>query len=161
MTTLVGLQTDLHSLLKNLIELDYDAIGAYDAAIARVTQDAYRARLFELRDDHERHVEELSCVLRDVGRTPPEGPDFKRLLLKGKVVLAGLVSDRAILYALKTTETDTNVAYERASRSDAVPQQIKALLRASLADERRHRSWLEEQLEGEEPPCSAPGGPSF
>jgi rubrerythrin len=160
MATLVGLQTDLNSLVKNLIELDYDAIEAYDAAIARMTREAHRTQLLEFRDDHERHIEELSRVLRDGGRTPPKGPDFKRLLLEGKVVLAGLVSDRAILYALRTIEKDTNVAYERASRSDAVPPQLKELLRASLADERRHRGWLDEQLAGEEPPYAAPDRPS-
>jgi rubrerythrin len=161
MATLVGLQTDLNSLVKNLIELDYDAIEAYDAAISRLTNQSHRAQLQEFRDDHERHVDELSRVLRDGGRTPPKGPDFKRLLTEGKVVLAGLVSDRAILYALKTNENDTNVAYERASRNEAVPPQIRALLRASLADERRHRSWLAQQLEGEEPPYAMPGGPSI
>ena len=159
MTTLVGLQTDLHSLVKNLIELDYDAIQAYEAAIARLTREGQRRQLMEFRDDHQRHIEELSRVLRDGGRTPPKGPDLKRLLMEGKVVLAGLVSERAILYALKSIAKDTNVAYERASRSDAVPLQLRELLRASLADERRHRGWLEEQLDGEDPPHATPGSP--
>lgn len=161
MTTFVGLQMDLHSLLKSLIELDFDAVRAYDAALARLTSDAYRATLSEFRDDHERHTEELSRVLRDGGRTPPKGPDIKRLLTGGKVVLAGLVSDRAILYALKSIERDANVAYERAAKSHHVPPQLRDLLRASLADARRHRGWLEEQLEDEEPPYASPGGPSI
>ncbi|MET0342576.1 MAG: ferritin-like domain-containing protein [Polyangiales bacterium] len=161
MTTFVGLQMDMHSLLKNLIELDFDAMEAYDAALARLGSDAYRGPLAEFRDDHERHTEELSRVLRDGGRTPPKGPDLKRLLTNGKVVLAGLVSDRAILYALKSIERDSNVAYERATKNDHVPPQVRELLRAALADERRHRLWLEEQLEGEEPPYASPGGPSI
>jgi hypothetical protein len=53
------------------------------------------------------------------------------------------------------------VAYERASKSAHVPPQLRDLLRASLADARRHRGWLEEQLEGEEPPYASPGGPSI
>ena len=161
MTTFVGLQMDLHGLLKGLIELDFDAIEAYDAALPRLDNASYRDPLREFRDDHERHTEELSRVLRDSGRIPPKGPDLKRLWNEGKVRLAGLVSDRAILYALKSIERDANVAYERASRSEHVPPQVRALLRASLADERRHRIWLEEQLEGEEPPYAAPGGPSI
>lgn len=160
MTTFVGLQLDLHGMLKGLVELDFDAITAYDAALARLTGDVYREPLAEFRDDHERHIEELSRVLRDGGLTPPKGPDLKRLWNGGKVKLAGLVSDRAILYALKSIERDSNVAYERASRSEHVPLQLRELLRACLADERRHRAWLEEQLEGEEPPYASPGGPS-
>ena len=65
MTTLVGLQTDLNGLLKNLIELDYDAIGAYDAAAARIRSDDYRAQLRAFRNDHLRHVEELSPLVRE------------------------------------------------------------------------------------------------
>ena len=151
MTTFVGLQMDLHSLLKSLIELDYDAIEAYGAALPRLTSDAYRAPLREFRDDHERHTEELSRVLRDGGRTPPKGPDLKRLLTEGKVRLAGLVSDRAILYALKSIERDSNVAYERAAKSEHVPAQLRELLRAALADARRHRLCLRSRSRVETP----------
>lgn len=161
MTTLVGLQNDMNSLLYNLIELDYDAIEAYDAAIARLKNDAYRAQMREFRADHLRHTEELSRVLRDSGREPPKGPDIKRVLTQGKVMVAGLVGDRAILFAMKTNETDTNVAYERASSSSVIPMQVKDLLRRNLADERRHRAWIEEQLAGEETPFSPPAGPSI
>ena len=160
MTTLVGTQSDLNSLLKNLIELDYDAIEAYDAAISRVKSEAYRAKLTEFRDDHQRHTVTLSRVLRDSGQEPPSGPDLKRILTQGKVIVAGLAGDRAILFAMKTNETDTNVAYERATTNDVVPPTVKELLRQNLADERRHRAWMEEQLGNEEPPYSAPGGPS-
>ena len=62
---------------------------------------------------------------------------------------------------MKTNETDTNVAYERATTNDVVPPTVKELLRQNLADERRHRAWMEEQLGNEEPPYSAPSGPSI
>jgi rubrerythrin len=160
MATLVGTQHELGSLLKNLIELDYDAIEAYDAAIDRVRSEPYRTRLEEFRSDHFRHVEELSRVLREEGREPPNGPDIKRVLTQGKVIVAGLLNDRAILYAMKTNEADTNVAYERASSSPVAPLPVKEILRRNLADERRHRAWIVEQLAGEEPPYAAPAGPS-
>lgn len=160
MTTLVGLESDLNRLQKHLIELDYDAIEAYDAAIARVKSDDYRTQLNAFRSDHQRHVEELSRVLRDGGQKPPKGPDFKRVLTQGKVVVAGLMGDRAVLFAMKTNETDTNVAYQRATANDAVPAQVKDLLRRNLADERRHREWMERELAGQETPFPPPGGPS-
>jgi rubrerythrin len=161
MTTLVGTQSDLNSLLKSLIELDFDAIEAYDAAIDRMKNLEYRSQLMQFRSDHARHVEELSRVLRDSGKEPPKGPDIKRVLTRGKVIAAGLVGDRAIIFAMKTNETDTNVAYERASSSSLVPAQVKDILRRNLADERRHAAWMKEILAGEEPPYSAPAGPSI
>ena len=49
-----------------------------------------------------------------MGRTPPKEGDMKALLTKGKVVIAGLMGDEAILQAMRTNEADTNTAYERA-----------------------------------------------
>lgn len=147
MATLVGTQTDLNSLLEQLIKLDYDAIEAYEAAIERLQDPDYRARLGEFRDDHVRHTRDLGAVLRQSGKEPPSGPDAKRILAEGKVKIAGLMGDKAVLMAMKTNEDDTNTAYERASTNDAVPPQIKELLRACLADERRHRAYIENEIE--------------
>ena len=61
---------------------------------------------------------------------------------------------------MKTNETDTNVAYARAITNDVVPAHVKDILRRNLADERRHRSWIERELSGEEPPIAPPSGPS-
>lgn len=158
MTTLIGIQTDLPSLLIHLIKLDFDAIDAYDVAIARVSRAEYREPLEDFRDDHVRNTEMLTQMLYDRGVKPPDGPDLKRVLLEGKVRLASLVSDRAILYAMKTTETDMVTAYDRATRSPSVTPQLRDLLLDGLLDERRHRAWLREQFAGEQPPYASPPG---
>lgn len=160
MSTLVGLQTDLHKLLKQLLELELDAIRAYDSAITRIGNDDYRAQLTAFRADHQRHVQQLARVLGESGREPPKGPDLKRVLTEGKVVVASLIGDRALLFAMRTNESDTKVAYERASASALVAPQVKELLRRNLADERRHHAWLDREVTGEEPPCPPPAGPA-
>ncbi len=160
MTTLVGLQTDLNSLLSSLIELDYDTIEAYDAAIERVQSEELRRQLKSCRADHLRHTDALSEVLREGGKEPPKGPDFKRVLTQGKVVVASVMGDRAMVFALRSSEADTNIAYQRAARHGAVPPQVRELLESHLADERRHRSWMDSELVGELPPMPPPSGPS-
>ena len=45
MTTTVGTETTLESLLEDLIQLDYDAADAYQAAIDRLENSSYRTRL--------------------------------------------------------------------------------------------------------------------
>ena len=76
MTTLIGIQeTDLPSLLTSLIKLDFDAIEAYDAALARVSHADYLEPLEDFRDDHVRHTEMLTQMLYDCGVKPPSGPD--------------------------------------------------------------------------------------
>ncbi len=146
MATLVGTEKDLNSLMIDLIELDYDAAEAYQAAIDRLEDSTSRSKLMEFKADHIRHAQDLGKVLRESGREPPTQGNIKRILTKGKVVIAGLVGDRAILRAMKSNEDDTNRAYERAVNNDVAPAQVKDLLRRNLADERRHRQWIEDRL---------------
>lgn len=142
MATLAGTQKDLNDLLSNLIVLDYDAIEAYDAAIARLESEAYRTQLAGFRADHERHTQQLGAILQNSGREPPSGAGAKRFLTQGKVMIASLMSDRAILMAMKANEEDTNSAYERATSNLMIPPHIAEVLRGCLADERRHRAWI-------------------
>lgn len=147
MTTFVGHQDRVEDLIYALIELDFDAIEAYRAAISRLKDSQDRAQLTLFLRDHERHTEDLSTVLLRLGGTPPSGPDMKQFLTKGKVIIGSLAGDRAVLLAMKTNEADTNTAYERAAgRADLAPN-VREILERNLQDERRHRSWLTQRLE--------------
>lgn len=143
--TLAGTQSDPHRLLEELIKLDYDAIEAYEAAIERLSDLEYQRQLIAFCDDHRRHTRNLAEHLRQIGLAPPTGPDVKRVLTKGKVVIAGLVGDIAILKAMRSNEDDTNVAYESSLEHD-LPPAIQETIRNNLADERRHRAWLEQKI---------------
>lgn len=145
--TMAGMQGDLHRLLEELIKLDYDAIEAYETAIDRLENPTFREHLTAFCEDHRRHTQNLGKFLRDAGKDVPTGPDAKRVLTKGKVFLANLGGDKAILTAMKSNEDDTNAAYERATRHADVPPQVRDILKGNLEDERRHRAWLVQQLE--------------
>jgi rubrerythrin len=143
---MVGLHGDLNTVLRHLVALDYDAIEAYRAAIERLSDTEAKSALTEFMRDHERHIEEVGALIRKMGRDPPKGPDAKRVLTQGKVVIAGLFGDRPILMAMKTNEDDTNKAYERAAERSDLTLEAQLLLRRSLEDERRHRAWIEQRL---------------
>jgi uncharacterized protein (TIGR02284 family) len=147
MATVRGMEGNIIHLLNNLIELDYDAIEAYEAAIARLKDADDREQLRTFMADHVRHTNDLTAAVRKLGGDPASKGDFKRLLTKGKVVLAALVDDRAILFAMKTNETDTNTAYERATKHEGLSPEFKTILEKNLGDERRHKAWIEERLE--------------
>lgn len=134
------------SELSDLIEVDYDAIAAYQAAIERLDSAAYKKKLTEFLGDHKRHVVELGKAMRKEGGTPPTEGDAMKILTKGKVVLAGLVNDKAILKAMRANEEVTNTKYEEALET-GYPEPIQALVRKGLADERRHKDWLVTTLE--------------
>ena len=146
MATLVGTQKALSSMLNQLIELDFDTIEAYQAAMDRLESPNDRTQLQWFLADHERHVRELSVLVRQLGETPSEEADMKQVLTKGKVVIASLLGDRAVLSAMKSNEDDTNTAYERAVRRNDLPLRIRNVLERNLDDERRHRAWFEARI---------------
>lgn len=145
MATLAGKQEDPIKVLRSLVELDFDAVDAYEAAIARLDDVAYRAQLRQFCDDHRRHIAELNPIIQRLGGEPVLEGDIKRILTKGKVVIGGLLGDKAILGAMKTNEDDTNKAYERAVQH-SFDASVMTILQRNLADERRHRAWIEQIL---------------
>lgn len=131
--------------LNDLIQLDYDAIAAYQSAIERLDKAEYKTKLTEFLGDHKRHVEELGKAVRNEGGTPPTGGDAMKILTKGKVLIAGLVGDEAILKAMSANEKVTNTKYEEAVKT-GYAEEIQAILRQGLSDERRHKDWIEATL---------------
>ena len=148
MATLVGKQSEPVKLLRSLVELDYDAIDAYEAAIDRLDDAQIRTRLEAFCDDHRRHVATLNPIIQRFGGEPVLQGDIKRVLTRGKVVIGGLFGNRAILMAMKTNEEDTNTAYERAVAQVGLGADVTAILQSHLSDERRHREYLVVALQG-------------
>lgn len=147
MVTLVGMQANFEDAIKDLIELDYDAVEAYDAAINRLKNQEYKEKLNIFKADHEWHIQEFTTVLKKRNIQPPSGPSIgKQWLAKGKVVLADLIGDNVILRAMISNEIDTNAAYERMSLREDMWPETKDLIKRGLEDEKRHKKWLENTI---------------
>ena len=61
-------------------------------------------------------------------------------------MLRGLTDDGGILKAMKSNEDETNAAYEQALARRDITANIRDILERNLADERRHRAWIEAYL---------------
>jgi uncharacterized protein (TIGR02284 family) len=145
MVTRVGQQANFIDAIKQLVELDYDAIEAYQTAIEKLENRNYKDKMSEFKQDHERHISELSEFIRRCGNHPPTSADYtKGLLVKGKVVLASMIGDSNILNAMLSNEEDTNTAYERmvGRAHESSDPDIRNILQKGLEDERKHRDWL-------------------
>ena len=143
MVTMVGNEGNIEKLVKDLLYLEHDAIAAYDSCIERLDDKALSAKIAEFKQDHLQHVVVLNEMARELGIEAPTEGDMKQMLTTGKIALADLMGDSAILKAMKTNEDDTVTAYERASRhEDAIPQS-KAFFMKAHEDELRHRAWME------------------
>lgn len=140
-STIIDRDTVIDELNK-LINLDFDAIAAYEAAIERLNNAEYRERLREFKADHERHTQNLrECVARFGGKAATSG-DIKKVLTKGKVILGNINHDKGVLEAMKSNENQTNKLYEEALQKLEDEPEVAGVLLRNLEDERRHRLWL-------------------
>ncbi len=137
----------LVEVLNELIHLDYDAAEAYSAAIERLEDADTRAWFSGFRDDHQRHAHELSRLVRRLDAEPVTGPDARRILAQGKLVLSRLEGEKAVLQAMRSNANETNTRYEKALATRGLEARTRALLSRHLEDERRHRAWIVQRLE--------------
>lgn len=143
MPTTVGTESTAADLVKNLLTLEHDAIAAYDSTIERLESAEYRQQIETFRRDHEAHVQDLGRIADSMGIEKPMEGDMKQWLTTGKVALADLAGDNAILKAMKTSEDDTVAAYQQALDNEITGAELRPLMEKGLADERRHRAWME------------------
>jgi uncharacterized protein (TIGR02284 family) len=130
----------------DLIRFDHDAIGAYDEAIENINELAIREQLMRFRGDHERHVLDLSAVVRRLGGDPPEHPGVRGVIRKTMTKVAGLIGTEMTLKAMRSNEEVLNKQYgERIKK--AFPGDILDLIHRNLSDEQRHLAWVEQALQ--------------
>ena len=143
MVTTVGTEGSIEDLVSNLLYLEHDAIAAYESTIDKLRNPSHKERIAEFRSDHLKHVAELERMAGLLKIDAPQSGDMKQLLTTGKIAMASLVGDGAILTAMKTNEDDTVTAYERAARHRDAKPESRRYFEAFAEDERRHRAWME------------------
>lgn len=133
-------------LLNDLIKLDYDAIDAYEAAVKHSDDEVLRNRLLEFLRDHQRHTQNLGAEVRRLGEEPADGPGMMRMFTEGSVLLGSFMEDRGVLKAMSKNEAVTNRAYESALEKLG-NHPAGAVVQQNRDDERRHKAWIDQQLE--------------
>jgi len=149
MVTMIGTQKSFIEAIKELIELEYDAIGAYEIAFKNLENPEYKEKFEELKSDHHGHIKELSnFLLANKEECPSSSDTLKKLLVNGKAELASLFGDQNILSSMLSNEEDTNTAYERISArlGESDDSKISEIIIKGLEDERRHKSWLQNNI---------------
>jgi uncharacterized protein (TIGR02284 family) len=131
--------------LNELVALDHDAVGAYEAAIDRINVEPLRLRLREFQGDHRRHIQELSRAVLSLGGTPREKPDLKGFLLKGFTAITSMMGVEAALKAMQGNEKLTNRTYERAM-TESWSEDVRVIVERNLRDEQRHLAFIEDTL---------------
>lgn len=132
--------------LNDLIQLDVDAVEAYDHAIKHAGYEDIRKRFRGFQDDHRAHIRNLTEMVQKYGGTPAQPkPDLKGYLIEGFTALMSLTGTKSTLQAMKSNEKLTNKKYEEAAALE-LPEDVMRLLRVNLAQERAHLEFIEEIL---------------
>ena len=141
----------LIATLNDLLQLEHDALPAYALALAGLRDGGLRDTLEAFRQDHRRHVGELTGLVRERGGLPLALPHLPTGLLKLAVQASGLPGgDRGVLLAFRANEWQSREKYARAAAAgggrDDDPE-VADVLRRAAEDEARHYSWAVEALE--------------
>lgn len=143
MASSIGTEKTLGEMLNSLVELNHDCISAYESALTRVDREDYRVRLRAMASDLRRHLDELKPVVGPLTTNVSDSPSPKELLTKGRVVLAGLVGDQAIIGALRQNQQEVLRALQAAVNYEGNTAQTRTMLQAHLQTETGHVHWLE------------------
>jgi rubrerythrin len=132
--------------LRSLAQMDVDAVGTYEAAIAHVKEPLVRERLNAFRLDHVRHVRELNAFISLMGGTPVAlRPDLKGAAMKGLTAMSSLMGTEAALVAMLGNEEFSNRAYELALSFEWSPD-VRLLIERNRRDEERHITWVKDAV---------------
>jgi rubrerythrin len=135
--------------LNDLLQLDHDAIAAYEIAIERVENPDWVDQIAGFMLDHERHVRQLNEVILELGGTPRNEPHITGPFKEALQSLGALGGDRGLLVAFRANELQARRKYDRyASKANRWPPNVKLVVDANALDEERHYRWASEVLDG-------------
>ena len=129
--------------LNDLLQLDHDAIGAYEIAIDKLQDRDHAAQIAGFKRDHERHIQELNLAIAGLGGTPRNEPHATGPFKQALQSLGGLAGDKGVLIAWRTNELQVRTKYDAyASKANHWGPELKRLVDRNALDEERHYDWV-------------------
>jgi ElaB/YqjD/DUF883 family membrane-anchored ribosome-binding protein len=129
--------------LNDLLQLDHDAVAAYDVAISKLEDRDHADQIAGYRRDHERHIRELNELVARLGGTPANHPHATGPFKTALQSLGGLAGDKGLLMAFRTNELQVRTKYDGyASKAMLWPPDVKRIIDGAALDEERHYAWV-------------------
>jgi rubrerythrin len=133
--------------LNDLLQLDHDAVGAYQIAMEKLHDRDQADQIAGFRRDHERHIRELNELIAELGGTPKNHPHATGPFKLALQSLGGLAGDKGVLMAFRTNELAVRSKYDAyASKANHWPTSIKRVIDGCALDEERHYRWVSDVL---------------
>lgn len=129
--------------LNDLLQLDHDAIGAYEIAIEQLENREYALQIDGYKRDHERHIQRLNDAILELGGTPANEPHATAPLKQAVQRLSAVGGDKSLLSAWRSNELQVMTKYDSyAQQAVSWPASVKKLIDENALDEERHYQWI-------------------
>jgi ElaB/YqjD/DUF883 family membrane-anchored ribosome-binding protein len=133
--------------LNDLLQLDHDAVGAYEIAMEKLQDRDHAAQIAGFLRDHERHIRELNELIAELGGEPKNHPHATGPFKVALQSLAGLAGDRGLLTAFRHNELQVRAKYDTyAAKANMWPNNIKRTVDRAALDEERHYRWVSDVM---------------
>ncbi len=143
MTTVKERGISMAEIVSELILLERDATAAYVRILPRLQSGPANEEISRFVETRQRRLSELTKMSFMLHSAVPDESAATHYLPTGRITIAGLDGDAAILKAMRAGEDETVAAYERAcAHPDAAPK-CRAILERFLCDALQHRAWAE------------------
>lgn len=130
--------------LNDLLQLDHDAVGAYDVALENVQDGDHALRIEAFRQDHERHIRDLNDVILALGGVPTNEPHAAAPIRQTLEELVASVGDEALLTVWRRNEQRITGRYTEYAREAVFwPPAAKRVIDQNALDEEKHLRWVE------------------
>lgn len=134
--------------LNDLLQLDHDAVGAYQIAIEKLENRDWSMQIAGYLTDHERHIRELNEAIIELGGSPVNEPHATGPFKLALQNLGAMAGDKGLLMAWRANELQVRMKYDNyASKAVFWPDHLKALIDRNALDEERHYRWVVGVLE--------------
>jgi len=138
---------ELIETMSKLVQLDIDAVQAYEQAVKEVEDPVIRDRLLKFQEEHRNHIEGLTGQIVDLGgQAPDQSMDFKGYVIEAFTAVESFTGLKGALKAIKTTEEITNRYYGEVVSWEA-PSAVKDLLRTYFSEEKIHLDYITSNLQ--------------
>ena len=138
---------DLIAALANLVQLDIDAVHAYDQVLKEIDDPIISRRLLTFQEEHRNHIRGLSRHIEELGGQPPEpSRDFKGFVIEAFTAIRSFTGLKGALKAMKITEDITNRYYGEVVSWQA-PAEVKEVLRTYFSEEKIHLDYIISNLQ--------------
>ena len=140
-------EKNLIAALSNLVQLDIDAVHAYDQVLKEIDDPIIKDRLLKFQDEHRKHIGGLSKHIEDLGGHPPKpSQDFKGYVIEAFAAIRSFTGLKGALKAMKITEDISNRYYGEVVSWEA-PSEVKEVLRTYFSEEKIHLDYITSNLQ--------------